>query len=638
MQDKNITTNPVVPDPIAAATAMAGRAMQGDFVKKIVDKIKASENILIALSKDPSVDDLAAAIGLAMFLDGMQKHATAIYSGKTPAAIKFLQPDATFETNTDSLRDFIIALNKEKADHLRYKLEGDFVKVFITPYKTTISEKDLSFSHGDYNVDFVIAINVASAGNLDEALKEHGRIMHDASVVNITTGAPGRFGEIEWSDPGASSICEMMTNLIMAIQGDDKPLERDVATALLTGIVAATDRFSNERTNSDTMGVASKLMSMGADQQLITSNVKGNEVVHNEPGAAGAEVPTSALAGKAQDKTNLEVKHEEADAGGVKTEAVGTGNMASANATGAAGASTAGATPATGAGENPAVKAAPSADDSAKAETIPNITATNSVKPESVVVEPVIPGANSGATGVASGTSVGAGAPKIVSASSMPNRPEDGATGESRPMAMSAPDDSGIPQKGNDLQPPVPKGEKKKNFAEMMEEALAEPVPMPANPNLVGLPVVPADQNAAMAGAASVNPIMNNGAMAGAPGMAVPMTPGQVGVVNNMTTSPVMGLPGQAPVMAQPGMMQAGVVAPGAVPAAGTANVGVAPVTAEVVSGAPVVGASPVMTVPGTTVPLMEPVANPNTGIIPPPPTPLAGTDMMPPVLPPVQM
>lgn len=612
--------------------------MQGDFVKKIVDKIKASENILIALSKDPSVDDLAAAIGLAMFLDGMQKHATAIYSGKTPAAIKFLQPDATFETNTDSLRDFIIALNKEKADHLRYKLEGDFVKVFITPYKTTISEKDLSFSHGDYNVDFVIAINVASAGNLDEALKEHGRIMHDASVVNITTGAPGRFGEIEWSDPGASSICEMMTNLIMAIQGDDKPLERDVATALLTGIVAATDRFSNERTNSDTMGVASKLMSMGADQQLITSNVKGNEVVHNEPGAAGAEVPTSALAGKAQDKTNLEVKHEEADAGGVKTEAVGTGNMASANATGAAGASTAGATPATGAGENPAVKAAPSADDSAKAETIPNITATNSVKPESVVVEPVIPGANSGATGVASGTSVGAGAPKIVSASSMPNRPEDGATGESRPMAMSAPDDSGIPQKGNDLQPPVPKGEKKKNFAEMMEEALAEPVPMPANPNLVGLPVVPADQNAAMAGAASVNPIMNNGAMAGAPGMAVPMTPGQVGVVNNMTTSPVMGLPGQAPVMAQPGMMQAGVVAPGAVPAAGTANVGVAPVTAEVVSGAPVVGASPVMTVPGTTVPLMEPVANPNTGIIPPPPTPLAGTDMMPPVLPPVQM
>lgn len=261
------------------------KVAQTDMVKKIIEKIRSSENILIALSNNPSVDDIAAAIGLTLYLDSIQRHVTAIYSGRITEGLEFLQPEATFETNTDSLQDFIIALSKDKADHLRYKLEGDYVKVFITPYRAKITEEDLKFSHGEYNVDFVIALDVASPDELDEALEEHGRIMHSASTVNITTSAPGKFGEIDWSNPTASSVCEMVTQLILEMQGDDKPLDKDVATALLTGIVASTDRFSNSRTNSDTLGLASKLMGMGADQQLISANISGNEISQEEPEA-----------------------------------------------------------------------------------------------------------------------------------------------------------------------------------------------------------------------------------------------------------------------------------------------------------------------------------------------------------------
>lgn len=250
-----------------------------DFMRRIIDKIRNSENILVALSRDPSVDEIAAAIGLTMFLDGLQKHTTAIYSGMTPDALQFLQPGETFESNTDSLQDFIIALSKDKADHLRYKLDGDFVKVYITPYKTVLTENDLEFSHGDYNVDLVLALGVPQATDLDAALSEYGRIMHDATTVDITCDAPGRFGEIEWSDPGASSVCEMITKLIFAMQPKGETVDKEIATALLTGIVAATGRFSNDRTNSETMQLASKLMSMGADQQLIASHVMDNDAM-----------------------------------------------------------------------------------------------------------------------------------------------------------------------------------------------------------------------------------------------------------------------------------------------------------------------------------------------------------------------
>ena len=242
---------------------------------QVAERIQGSDNVLVALSKNPSVDDLSAALGLTFILDKMGKHATAIFSGAVPNAIEFLEPEKTFEANTNSLRDFIIALDKEKADHLRYKIEGDYVKVFITPYKTTLSENDLEFSHGDYNVDLVIALNVGSEADLDSALSEYGRIKHDASSINITAGAPGKFGDLEWADPGASSVSEMIAHLSTLLDKNDegKLVEKSTATALLAGIVAATKRFSNDRTSAETMAVASDLMSAGADQQLISSSI-----------------------------------------------------------------------------------------------------------------------------------------------------------------------------------------------------------------------------------------------------------------------------------------------------------------------------------------------------------------------------
>ena len=239
-----------------------------EVISQVAERIDNCDNVLVALSKDPSVDELSAALGLTFILDKLGKHATAIFSGAVPNAIEFLEPEKTFETNTNSLQDFIIALDKDKADHLRYKIDGDYVKVFITPYKTTLDESDMEFSHGDYNVDLVIALNVESASDLDGALTEYGRIMHDASSINIHAGEPGRFGDLEWGDSKASSVSEMICNLVdqLTIPKEKVILDKSTATALLAGIVAATNRFSNERTTADTMAVASRLMAAGADQ------------------------------------------------------------------------------------------------------------------------------------------------------------------------------------------------------------------------------------------------------------------------------------------------------------------------------------------------------------------------------------
>lgn len=273
--------NPNPPATHVQAPAARQSKPKASALERAVNKIKAADSILVALSDNPDVDQMSAAIALTMLLDSNGKHATAIFSGKIPNAIKFLKPEETFEKDTNSLQDFIVALNKEKADHIRYMIEGDFVKIYITPYRTTIDEGDLEFSHGDYNVDLVIAFDVKNSEDLDDALSEYGRIMHDATAINISNKAPGRFAELEWTDDKASSVCEMVVTLMEMLE--IKEFSPEVATALLTGVVASTEHFSNNLTSPETMTLAAKLMSYGADQQLISANVFKEGTTEAEP-------------------------------------------------------------------------------------------------------------------------------------------------------------------------------------------------------------------------------------------------------------------------------------------------------------------------------------------------------------------
>lgn len=275
-----------------------------DAVSKVAEKIQHATNILIALSKDPNVDEISAAIALAFVLDQQKKHVTAIYSGQTPNALEFLRPEETFQKDISGLQDFIIALNKSKADHLIYQVEGDYVKILITPYKGQIKKEDLEYSYSDYNVDLVIVFNVNSGSEIDSALSEYGRIMHDAMAINITSSVPGRFADLEWSDPSKSSVCEMVYDLLGELEIDNTPQE--VATALLTGILSATERFSNNRTKPTTMAVASKLMEAGADQQLISSNILKAEtpaVAAENPFATQSPTTTETPAAPAAQET-----------------------------------------------------------------------------------------------------------------------------------------------------------------------------------------------------------------------------------------------------------------------------------------------------------------------------------------------
>ncbi len=274
--------------------------------QQIVERLKQANNILVTVKSNPTVDHLAACIGLTLALNKMGKHATAVFSGDIPSTIEFLQPEKTLEKNTDSLRDFIIALDKSKADKLRYKVEDKVVKIFITPYKTSISDKDLNFSQGDFNVDVVLALGVHQQPDLDQTIRAHGRILHDATVISVTVEAGQNLGAINWTKPTASSLSELAVEITDGL--DKTMLDGQIATALLTGIVAETDRFSNNRTSPQTMSISAELMAVGANQQLVATKLAEPPLPPSPP---AEKTPESAPPPRKPDDGTLEIEHED---------------------------------------------------------------------------------------------------------------------------------------------------------------------------------------------------------------------------------------------------------------------------------------------------------------------------------------
>ena len=258
--------------------------------QQIAERVKQANNFLVTVNANPTVDQLAACIGLTLLLSKMGKHATAVFSGQVPNVIEFLEPEKVLQKNTDALRDFIISLDKNKADKLRYKVEDNVVKIFITPYRTSISQNDLVFSDGDYNVEVVLALGVVQRSQLDAAITAHGRILHDATVISVNTGAGKSpdVGQINWKDPAASSLSEMLVSISEAF--GPGLIDAQNATAFLTGIVAETQRFSNKKTTPKVMTMSAQLMAAGANQQLIVSKL---EPPPPPPPAAPPQVPKS---------------------------------------------------------------------------------------------------------------------------------------------------------------------------------------------------------------------------------------------------------------------------------------------------------------------------------------------------------
>jgi hypothetical protein len=280
--DKLCYTDLITPSSTAKKSANNGSNMvRMNNLEETLAKITAAQSVLVAVSAHPTPDELAAALGLTLAIGQLDKPVAAIFSGELPPIINFLHPDQVFDDSTAGLRDFIISLDKAKADRVRTKVEGDVVKIFITPHAGAITPHDLSYDAGELNVDLVIALGAKQESELDQALLTHGKVLHSAPIVTIGDSS---LGTLSLSTTGLSGYTEAVTRLLK--KSSDIRFDKKLATVLLTGLVLATEQFGNAKTTPEVMTLASKLLADGADQQLVVAELNTKSSAAKAPAKA----------------------------------------------------------------------------------------------------------------------------------------------------------------------------------------------------------------------------------------------------------------------------------------------------------------------------------------------------------------
>jgi len=189
------------------------------MLSQVVELIENKQNFAITTHFRPDGDGIGSSLGLCWLLRSLGKNAEVIASDGIPPAY----------------------LQLPGADEIRQ-----------------ISEIDKS-----YDAVFVIECS--------DVARPHIKNLENQFTVNIDHHSTcAHFGSINWIDPTASAVGEMIYNLCKAIGGR---ITREIAECLYLAIVTDTGSFHFPNTTERTLKVASELVKVGVKPAQISETV-----------------------------------------------------------------------------------------------------------------------------------------------------------------------------------------------------------------------------------------------------------------------------------------------------------------------------------------------------------------------------
>ena len=243
--------------------------------QQITELIKKSKQILLVFPKDFSLDAAASALALSLVLKKMNKLADIVSDGFVlPKNLSFLSGAEKISSQLNNLEKFIITvgLNQNELEELSYNMEGDKLKIYLTPKTGAIDKKNVGLDKTDYKYDLIIALDSPDLESLGKPFQNFPNFFYETTIVNLDHHSENeQYGQINLTNPNAVATAEILFNLINEI--DKNLLDEEVATCLLTGLVAKTKSFKTPNVTPKTMEIASLLLAAGAERQAIVQSL-----------------------------------------------------------------------------------------------------------------------------------------------------------------------------------------------------------------------------------------------------------------------------------------------------------------------------------------------------------------------------
>lgn len=244
-------------------------------IQQIHKQIDRAKRILITFRRDGAGDAISSAVALLLFLERMGKRADIIVDNfSLPRQLAFLKKAGDIRPAFPHLQKFILTIDVAKTgvEELSYDVKEDKLRVFVTPKQGVISRNDVRVARSDYTYDTIITLDTRDLSSLGRMYHEHADFFFAVPIVNIDHHAANDFfGTVNAVDTTRASTSEVLFHVLVRL--GEEHMTEDVASALLTGMIAKTHSFKTNNIRPHTLALAAKLMSLGADRERIVHNL-----------------------------------------------------------------------------------------------------------------------------------------------------------------------------------------------------------------------------------------------------------------------------------------------------------------------------------------------------------------------------
>ena len=242
--------------------------------QQIFELIKNSQKILITFKKNFSGDAISSALAIFLLLQKMNKQVDiACHDFVIAQNYAFLPEIGKTKSELAGLKKFIISLDMatNKIKDFSYDVKENKLNIYLTPEKL-LEEKNISFKSGQYKYDLIITLDTDNLESLGEIYDQHTDFFYNTPIINIDHNPENeQYGQINLIELTKTSTAEIIFDLIE--QYDINLLDTEIATCLLTGMIAKTRSFRSPSVTPRALNIASQLILNGADRDLIIQNL-----------------------------------------------------------------------------------------------------------------------------------------------------------------------------------------------------------------------------------------------------------------------------------------------------------------------------------------------------------------------------
>ncbi len=250
-----------------------------EFVSSFQSSINSGETILIIFPSKSSGDIQASVSALYKALLSAGKKARLL----TPLLQEnYIFPDLREAHSELGQENLVISFpyTPEKVDKVSYHISEDTQQFFLTVKpktgSTPLDTQEVSFKYTGASADMVLLIGFTQLEQLEQLYFGYEDLFTNTPTFVVSDQIVS-FGSYQLNVAGASSFSECMASLLMQ---SGLALTQDIATFLLYGIEASTQRFTSASVQADTFEVAAQLLRSGARRSPVQQQLP---TPHKEP-------------------------------------------------------------------------------------------------------------------------------------------------------------------------------------------------------------------------------------------------------------------------------------------------------------------------------------------------------------------